>query len=191
MDRKSAVIQQLAKDLEESEEQNRMATRAHQSNLGKLNEVNFQNVLLYFIKIFRQKFSSKKFRFNNHSWMIWKNDFKRSLKRIKKLLTQTQQHLLKRQNSQMKILIRSIVRLNRPILIYQEKSKKIFRNFEQIFIHILSPVFGAHEMIWTNVKVVERWVKKSDPWRKAFASYSVRGCSWKSLETISSSTKTI
>lgn len=40
MDRKSAVIQQLAKDLEESEEQNRMATRAHQSNLGKLNEVN-------------------------------------------------------------------------------------------------------------------------------------------------------
>ena len=147
MDRKSAVIQQLAKDLEESEEQNRMATRAHQSNLGKLNEVNFQNVLLYFIKIFRQKFSSKKFRFNNHSWMIWKNDFKRSLKRIKKLLTQTQQHLLKRQNSQMKILIRSIVRLNRPILIYQEKSKKIFRNFEQIFIHILSPVFGAHEMI--------------------------------------------
>merc|ERR1712168_1005547 len=39
MDRKSAVIQQLAKDLEESEEQNRMATRAHQSNLGKLNEI--------------------------------------------------------------------------------------------------------------------------------------------------------
>ena len=41
MDRKSAVIQQLAKDLEESEEQNRMATRAHQSNLGRLNEVSF------------------------------------------------------------------------------------------------------------------------------------------------------
>ena len=59
MDRKSAVIQQLAKDLEESEEQNRMATRAHQSNLGKLNEVNFQNVLLYFIKIFRQNFYQK------------------------------------------------------------------------------------------------------------------------------------
>merc|ERR1712168_1528459 len=39
MDRKSAVIQQLAKDLEESEEQNRMATRAHQSNLGRLNEI--------------------------------------------------------------------------------------------------------------------------------------------------------
>ena len=33
----------------------------------------------------------------------------------------------------MKILIRSIVRLNRPILIYQEKSKKISRNFDQIF----------------------------------------------------------
>ena len=147
MDRKSAVIQQLAKDLEESEEQNRMATRAHQSNLGKLNEVNFQIVFLYFIKTFRQKFLSKKFRFNNHSWMIWKNDFKRSLKRIKKLLTQTQQHLLKRQNSQMKILIRSIVRLNRPILIYQEKSKKIFRNFEQIFIHFLRPVFGTDEII--------------------------------------------
>ena len=60
MDRKSAVIQQLAKDLEESEEQNRMATRAHQSNLGKLNEVNFQIVFLYFIKTFRQKFLSKK-----------------------------------------------------------------------------------------------------------------------------------
>jgi len=39
MDRKSAVIQQLAKDLEESEEQNRMATRAHQSNLGQLMEI--------------------------------------------------------------------------------------------------------------------------------------------------------
>jgi len=39
MDRKSAVIQQLAKDLEESEEQSRMATRSHQQNLGKLMEI--------------------------------------------------------------------------------------------------------------------------------------------------------
>lgn len=30
MDRKDAVIQQLARDLEESEEQSRIATRAHQ-----------------------------------------------------------------------------------------------------------------------------------------------------------------
>ena len=39
MDRKDAVIQQFAKDLEESEEQNRIATRAHQRNLQKLIEV--------------------------------------------------------------------------------------------------------------------------------------------------------
>ena len=132
MDRKSAVIQQLAKDLEESEEQNRMATRAHQSNLGKLNEV---DRIVIFIQFFFFKNSHQKFRFNNRWWMIWRNDFKRSWKRIKKLLTQTQQHLLKRQNSQTKILIRSIVRLNRPILIYLEKSKKIFRNFGQICIN--------------------------------------------------------
>ena len=56
MDRKSAVIQQLAKDLEESEEQNRMATRAHQSNLGKLNEVN--RIDIFYPKFF-QKFPSK------------------------------------------------------------------------------------------------------------------------------------
>lgn len=143
MDRKSAVIQQLAKDLEESEEQNRMATRAHQSNLGKLNEV---NRIVFFIQNFFKNFHQK-FRFNNRWWMIWRNDFKRSWKRIKKLLTQTQQHLLKRQNSQTKILIRSIVRLNRPILIYLEKSKKIFRNFGQIFINFLRPVFDAHDII--------------------------------------------
>lgn len=39
MDRKDAVIQQFAKDLEESEEQNRIATRAHQRNLQKLIEL--------------------------------------------------------------------------------------------------------------------------------------------------------
>jgi len=39
MDRKDAVVQQYAKDLEESEEQNRVATRAHQRNLQKLIEV--------------------------------------------------------------------------------------------------------------------------------------------------------
>ena len=39
MDRKDAVIQQFAKDLEESEEQNRVATRAHQRNVQKLIEV--------------------------------------------------------------------------------------------------------------------------------------------------------
>ena len=50
MDRKSAVIQQLAKDLEESEEQSRMATRSHQQNLGKLMEVSyFCN--LFFVKL--------------------------------------------------------------------------------------------------------------------------------------------
>ena len=113
---------------EESEEQNRMATGEHQSNLGKLNEVNRIVIFYPNFKSFHQKF-----RFNNRRWMIWRNDFKRSWKRIKKLLTQTQQHLLKRQNSQTKILIRTIVRLNRLILIYLEKSKKR-RNFEQIFI---------------------------------------------------------
>merc|ERR1719481_482369 len=39
MDRKDAVIQQFAKDLEESEEQNRVATRAHQRNVQKLIEL--------------------------------------------------------------------------------------------------------------------------------------------------------
>lgn len=39
MDRKDAVVQQYAKDLEESEEQNRVATRAHQRNLQKLIEL--------------------------------------------------------------------------------------------------------------------------------------------------------
>ena len=56
MDRKSAVIQQLAKDLEESEEQNRMATRAHQSNLGKLNEV---DRIVIFIQFFFSKIPIK------------------------------------------------------------------------------------------------------------------------------------
>ena len=45
MDRKSAVIQQLAKDLEESEEQNRMATRSHQANLGELMQVKILKIL--------------------------------------------------------------------------------------------------------------------------------------------------
>lgn len=39
MDRKDAVIQQFAKNLEEAEEQNRIATRAHQRNLQKLIEL--------------------------------------------------------------------------------------------------------------------------------------------------------
>ncbi|CBY31781.1 unnamed protein product [Oikopleura dioica] len=39
MDRKDAVTQQLARDLEESEEQSRIATRAHQRNLQKLIEI--------------------------------------------------------------------------------------------------------------------------------------------------------
>ena len=131
MDRKSAVIQQLAKDLEESEEQNRMATRAHQSNLGRLNEVSFQS---QFHKFHQKKITKNakmvKLRFNNHWSMISKDDFNYSSKRIKKLSIQTQQHLLKRQNNQMKILIRSIVLWNRPISIFQAKSKKTFRNFE-------------------------------------------------------------
>ena len=61
MDRKSAVIQQLAKDLEESEEQSRMATRSHQQNLGKLMEVS-----LYFA----WHFLMADFRFKPHWLMI-------------------------------------------------------------------------------------------------------------------------
>ena len=55
MDRKSAVIQQLAKDLEESEEQSRMATRSHQQNLGKLMEVSFYFVWRFLLADFRFK----------------------------------------------------------------------------------------------------------------------------------------
>ena len=55
MDRKSAVIQQLAKDLEESEEQSRMATRSHQQNLGKLMEVSSLTFECALIILFRFK----------------------------------------------------------------------------------------------------------------------------------------
>merc|ERR1711973_305081 len=64
MDRKDAVIQQFAKDLEESEEQNRIATRAHQRNLQKLIELqnasvnDLQERFNYQLEEERNKFNS-------------------------------------------------------------------------------------------------------------------------------------